>query len=52
MKNGAEALVKAVREAGITVCFTNPGTTDLPLVAALSKSSVGKKSETVEAVSA
>lgn len=33
--NGAEAIVTAAKEAGIEVCFANPGTTELPLVAAL-----------------
>lgn len=33
--NGAEAIIRTAREAGIEVCFANPGTTELPLVAAL-----------------
>ncbi|MHB8907269.1 MAG: acetolactate synthase large subunit [Syntrophales bacterium] len=33
--NGAEAIVRAAKEAGIEVCFANAGTTELPLVAAL-----------------
>jgi thiamine pyrophosphate-dependent acetolactate synthase large subunit-like protein len=32
--NGAEILIKTAVTAGIEVCFTNPGTTELPLVAA------------------
>jgi acetolactate synthase-1/2/3 large subunit len=32
--NGAEILLKTAAQAGIEVCFTNPGTTELPLVAA------------------
>jgi acetolactate synthase-1/2/3 large subunit len=32
--NGAEVLLKTAVNAGIEVCFTNPGTTELPLVAA------------------
>ncbi len=32
--NGAESLVRAAREAGIEVCFSNPGTSEMPLVAA------------------
>jgi acetolactate synthase I/II/III large subunit len=32
--NGAEKLLKTAVQAGIEVCFTNPGTTELPLVAA------------------
>jgi acetolactate synthase I/II/III large subunit len=32
--NGAEILLKTAVQAGIEVCFTNPGTTELPLVAA------------------
>lgn len=33
--NGAEALVKSAVAGGIEVCFSNPGTTELPLVLAL-----------------
>ena len=33
--NGAEALLATARAAGIDVCFANPGTTEMPLVAAL-----------------
>ncbi|MBI4963187.1 MAG: acetolactate synthase large subunit [Desulfomonile tiedjei] len=33
--NGAEILVKTALEAGIEICFSNPGTTELPLVAAM-----------------
>jgi len=33
--NGAEALLHTARAAGIRVCFANPGTTEMPLVAAL-----------------
>jgi acetolactate synthase-1/2/3 large subunit len=32
--NGAESLVRLAREAGVEVCFANPGTTELPLVTA------------------
>jgi len=32
---GAEALLATARAAGIDVCFANPGTTEMPLVAAL-----------------
>jgi acetolactate synthase-1/2/3 large subunit len=32
--NGAELLVKTAHKAGIEVCFTNPGTTELPIVSA------------------
>ena len=35
--NGAEALVKTSVEAGVTVCFANPGTTEMHLVAALDR---------------
>jgi acetolactate synthase-1/2/3 large subunit len=35
--NGAESLVRTAREAGLEVCFANPGTTELPLVAALDR---------------
>ncbi|MHB9098815.1 MAG: acetolactate synthase large subunit [Syntrophales bacterium] len=33
--NGAEAIIRAAKEAGIEACFANPGTTELPLVVAL-----------------
>jgi len=33
--NGAEALLRTAAAAGVSVCFANPGTTELPLVAAL-----------------
>ena len=32
--NGAEILIKTAVKAGVNVCFTNPGTTELPLVRA------------------
>src|SRR5438128_760471 len=32
---GAEALVRAARAAGVEVCFANPGTSELAVVAAL-----------------
>jgi len=34
---GADALVHAAATAGIRVCFANPGTTEMPLVAALDR---------------
>jgi acetolactate synthase-1/2/3 large subunit len=33
--NGAESLIRTALAAGIDVCFANPGTTEMPLVAAL-----------------
>ena len=33
--NGAESLVKTLVDAGIEVCFTNPGTSEMHFVAAL-----------------
>ncbi len=33
--NGAEALVQTAVDAGLEVCFANPGTTEMPVVAAL-----------------
>src|SRR6202161_2803700 len=33
--NGAEALIRTAVGAGVDVCFANPGTTEMPLVAAL-----------------
>jgi acetolactate synthase-1/2/3 large subunit len=35
--NGADAIVEALERHGITHCFTNPGTTELPLVEALAR---------------
>src|SRR4051794_30484879 len=35
--NGAEALLRTVAAAGVEVCFANPGTTEMPLVAALDR---------------
>jgi len=35
--NGAECLVRTARAAGLEICFANPGTTELPLVAALDR---------------
>ena len=32
---GADALIQAVARRGVQVCFANPGTTEMPLVAAL-----------------
>ena len=32
--NGAEIVLKTAAQAGVDVCFTKPGTTELPLVAA------------------
>src|SRR5689334_495802 len=33
--NGAESLIHTLRSAGVPICFTNPGTTEMQLVAAL-----------------
>jgi len=35
--NGAELLIKTAVGAGVKVCFANPGTTELPIVAALDR---------------
>lgn len=35
---GAEAMVRALAEGGVEVCFANPGTTEMWLVGALDKS--------------
>jgi acetolactate synthase-1/2/3 large subunit len=35
--NGAESLLRTAVAAGVEVCFANPGTTELPLVAALDR---------------
>ncbi|MGH7840446.1 MAG: acetolactate synthase large subunit [Candidatus Binataceae bacterium] len=36
--NGAESLIRTALAAGVEVCFANPGTTEMPLVAALDAS--------------
>ena len=33
--NGADALIKALADAGVDVCFANPGTSEMHFVAAL-----------------
>jgi acetolactate synthase-1/2/3 large subunit len=35
--NGAEALLETSTQLGVEVCFANPGTTEMPLVAALDR---------------
>ena len=35
MPNGAQALMKTLADAGVDVCFTNPGTSEMHFVAAL-----------------
>jgi len=35
MSNGAQALIKTLADAGVDVCFTNPGTSEMHFVAAL-----------------
>ncbi|MEA2425964.1 MAG: acetolactate synthase large subunit, partial [Thermoleophilaceae bacterium] len=35
MANGAQALVRTLVDAGVTTCFTNPGTSEMHFVAAL-----------------
>ena len=35
MTNGAQALVRTLIDAGVTACFTNPGTSEMHFVAAL-----------------
>ena len=37
MANGAQALMKTLVDAGVTVCFTNPGTSEMHFVAALDR---------------
>ena len=34
---GAESLMLAAAQAGVRVCFANPGTTEMPLVSALDR---------------
>ena len=33
--NGAEALIETLRQCGVEICFANPGTSEMQLVAAL-----------------
>ncbi|GGO85390.1 acetolactate synthase I/II/III large subunit [Marinobacterium nitratireducens] len=40
--NGAELLVRAAAASGVEYCFANPGTTEIPLVAALANEPVLK----------
>jgi hypothetical protein len=35
MPNGAQALMRTLLDAGVTVCLTNPGTSEMHFVAAL-----------------
>src|SRR3712207_8313275 len=35
MTNGAQALLRTLVDAGVTTCFTNPGTSEMHFVAAL-----------------
>ena len=35
--NGADALIRALADAGVEVCFANPGTSEMQLVAALDR---------------
>ena len=35
--NGAEALLRTLLDAGVEVCFTNPGTSEMHFVAALDR---------------
>jgi len=36
--NGAESVLKALEAAGVEVCFANPGTSEMNLVAAIDRS--------------
>ncbi len=35
MANGAQALLRTLHDAGVTTCFSNPGTSEMHFVAAL-----------------
>ena len=35
--NGAEALIQTLTDSGVKVCFANPGTSEMQLVAAIDK---------------
>jgi len=37
MRTGAFSMVETALQAGVAVCFANPGTTELPIVAALER---------------
>ena len=37
MPNGAQALIRTLVDAGVTTCFTNPGTSEMHFVAALDR---------------
>ncbi|MFO7616476.1 MAG: thiamine pyrophosphate-binding protein, partial [Bacteroidales bacterium] len=39
MKTGACSLIETARHAGVEICFANPGTTEMPIVAALDRQS-------------
>jgi len=39
MRTGALSLVETALRAGVEVCFANPGTTEMPVVAALDRGS-------------
>src|SRR3954453_19517969 len=39
MPNGAQALIRTLANAGVTTCFTNPGTSEMHFVAALDSAS-------------
>ena len=44
--NGAEALIRTLADCGITVCFANPGTSEMHLVSALAgMSATGQAAE-------
>ena len=36
--NGAESLIRTLIDAGVDVCFANPGTTEMPMVRAIDES--------------
>ena len=35
--NGAESVLRTLADSGVTVCFANPGTSEMHLVAALDR---------------
>ena len=37
MPTGADRMIETAVAAGVDLCFTNPGTTEMPLVAALDR---------------
>ena len=48
--NGAEALIDTLAASGVEVCFANPGTSEMQLVAAIDRISLERKQPATQAV--